>query len=137
MPPTRRMVERARALRRKMTPPEVRLWQWLRTRPGGFKFRKQHPAGPYVFDFYCPAARLAVEVDGEAHSRGDRPERDLKRDAWCAEHGIRVMRIAAIDVMRDLDAVSRIIVNACGEEGADFPSTAFGGPPPHAAHGEE
>jgi very-short-patch-repair endonuclease len=120
-----------------MTAPEVRLWQWLRTRPSRFKFRKQHPAGPYVFDFYCAEARLVIEVDGEVHSRGDRPERDVARDAWCAEQGMRVIRFAAIDVMRDLDAVSRAIMNACGEEGADFPSTAFGGPPPHAAHGEE
>jgi very-short-patch-repair endonuclease len=137
MPPTRRMVERARDLRRKMTAPEVRLWQWLRTRPGGFRFRKQHPAEPYVFDFYCPAAKVVIEVDGEAHSRGDQPERDAARDEWCAKQGMRVIRIAAIDVMRDLDAVSRAIMIACEEEGADFPSTAFGGPPPHAAHGEE
>jgi len=137
MPPTRRMVERARDLRRKMTAPEVRLWQWLRTRPGGFRFRKQHPAGPYVFDFYCPSAKLVIEVDGEAHSRGDRPERDAARDEWCAQQGMRVLRIAAIDVMRDLDAVSRAIMSACGREGADFPSTGFAGPPPHAAHGED
>jgi very-short-patch-repair endonuclease len=137
MPPTRRMVERARSLRRAKTAPEVHLWQWLRTRPGGYKFRHQHPAGPYVFDFYCATVRLVIEVDGEAHSRGDRPERDDARDAWCAEQGMRVMRIAALDVMRDLDAVSRGIMSACGDEGADFPSTAFGGPPPHAAHGEE
>jgi very-short-patch-repair endonuclease len=62
-----------------MTVPEVRLWQWLRTRPRGFKFRHQHPAGPYVLDFYCAAVKLVVEVDGEAHSRGDRPERDFAR----------------------------------------------------------
>jgi very-short-patch-repair endonuclease len=120
-----------------MTPPEVRLWQWLRTRPAEYKFRHQHPAGPYVLDFYCAAVKLVIEVDGEAHSRVDQPQRDLVRDAWCVERGMRVLRIAAIDVMRDLDAVSRAIMNACGEKGADFLSTAFGGPPPHAAHGEE
>ncbi|MEG3145055.1 endonuclease domain-containing protein [Sphingomonas sp. RT2P30] len=131
------MVERARALRRTMTPPEVRLWQWLRTRPGGFKFRHQHPTGPYVFDFYCAAVKLVIEVDGEVHARGDRPERDIVRDAWCAGQGMRVMRIAALDVMQDLDAVSRAIMSACGVERADFPSTSFAGPPPHAKHGEE
>jgi very-short-patch-repair endonuclease len=120
-----------------MTVPEVRLWQWLRTQPGGFKFRKQHPAGAYVFDFYCAARKLVIEVDGEAHARGDQPDLDAVRDSWCADQGMRVIRFAAIDVMRDLDALSRAIMSACGEEDADFPSTAFGGPPPHAAHGED
>jgi very-short-patch-repair endonuclease len=60
----------ARNLRRKMTLPEVILWQWLRQRPDGLKFRRQHPTGPYVLDFFCSDARLAIEVDGEAHSRG-------------------------------------------------------------------
>ena len=73
---------RARKLRREMTLPEVILWQWLRQRPGGLKFRRQHPTGPYVLDFFCSDARLGVEVDGEAHSLGDRPRRDHARDEW-------------------------------------------------------
>jgi len=63
-----------------MSRPEARLWQVLRERPGGIKFRRQHPVGPYIVDFYCPAARLAVEVDGEAHGMGDNPARDEDRD---------------------------------------------------------
>ena len=54
----------ARKLRRKMTLPEVILWHWLRQRPQGLKFRRQHPTGPYVLDFFCSDARLAIEVDG-------------------------------------------------------------------------
>lgn len=72
----------AKRLRRTMSLPEVLLWQQLRRRPGELRFRRQHPAGPYVLDFYCDAQKLAIEVDGEAHSRGNRPERDSARDGW-------------------------------------------------------
>ena len=60
----RKTVLNARTLRRAMTRPEVLLWQVLRERPNGLRFRRQHPVGPFVLDFYCPAARLAIEVDG-------------------------------------------------------------------------
>ena len=54
-------VAKARLLRRHLTEPEARLWQTLRTRPDQLKFRKQHPIGPYVVDFYCAAAKLVIE----------------------------------------------------------------------------
>jgi very-short-patch-repair endonuclease len=110
-----------------MSLPEVLLWQVLRKRPNGLKFRHQHPVGPYILDFYCDATELCVEVDGEAHERGNRPGRDAQRDIWLAEHGIKVMRVSARDVLGDLDGVVRGIVDATGS--AD-PSTAFGGSPP-------
>ena len=106
-------VLRARALRRDMTLPEGVLWQALRQRPDGFKFRRQHPSGRCIVDFYCPAARLAIEVDGEAHSIGDRPERDVRRDYWLREQGFRVIRFRATDVMRDLQSVLTAILLAC------------------------
>src|SRR3954469_10158826 len=66
--------KRARALRRAMTLPEVLLWQALRGgQVGGLRFRRQHPIGHYVLDFYCPALRLAVEVDGAAHDIPEGP----------------------------------------------------------------
>ncbi|MGK6355969.1 endonuclease domain-containing protein [Sphingomonas sp. DT-207] len=74
---------RAAKLRREMSLPEVLLWQQLRKRPGGLRFRRQHPAGAYSLDFFCPRYKLAIEVDGEAHERGDQPERDAARDAGC------------------------------------------------------
>ena len=77
-------VRRAKVLRRDLSAAELKLWCELRERPGGLKFRKQHPAGPYVIDFYCAASRLAIEVDGAFHDRGDAPERDVARDAWLA-----------------------------------------------------
>ena len=77
----------ARKLRRKLTLPEGLLWRELRKRPAGLKFRRQHPAGPYVLDFVCMSARLAIEVDGEAHSRGLNPARDETRDQWLLSQG--------------------------------------------------
>ena len=71
-------VSRARILRRALTPPEARLWVHLRRRAlDGLKFRRQHPAGVYVLDFYCAEAMLAVEVDGESHE--GRGEYDARR----------------------------------------------------------
>ena len=73
-------VRNARRLRSEMSLPEVLLWRELRKRPGGFKFRRQYPEGRYVLDFACLEARLGIEVDGEAHDRGDRPRRDEVRN---------------------------------------------------------
>src|SRR5437868_6583872 len=106
-------VLRARALRRNMTLPEGMLWQVLRQRPEGLKFRYQHPVGRCIVDFYCAAARLAIEIDGESHSMGDHPERDAKRDQWLRGQGLRVIRFSATDVMRDLGSVITVITVAC------------------------
>lgn len=102
---------KARKLRREMTLPEVLLWQELRKQPG-VRFRRQHPAGPYVLDFYCVKARLCVEVDGEVHARADQPERDFRRDGGLMGQGIQVLRVPAREVLRDLDAVLRLILEA-------------------------
>ena len=102
--------EQAKALRRQMSLPEVLLWQALKARPGGFKFRKSHPAGPYVADFYCHEARLVIEVDGEAHERGDRPARDAVRDRWFAVRELSTLRIPAKDVLTNIDGAVHGIV---------------------------
>jgi very-short-patch-repair endonuclease len=96
-----------------MTLPEGMLWQVLRQRPDGLKFRRQHPIGRCVVDFYCPAARLAVEVDGESHSMGDNPARDIRRDHWLRSQEVRVLRFNATDVIRDLQSVVTAILFAC------------------------
>lgn len=98
-------VAKARKLRRLMSPPEARLWQILRARPAQLKFRRQHPVGPYVADFYCPRKRLIIEVDGMAHEMGDNPQRDERRDEWLRERGYRIVRIPAVEVKRDVEAV--------------------------------
>ncbi|TFI58747.1 endonuclease domain-containing protein [Sphingomonas parva] len=103
--PTNAAVLRARALRRSMSPPEHLLWRALRTRPAGRKFRRQHPLGPFVADFYCAAAKLVIEVDDAAHGLGNRPRQDARRDGWMAAQGLRVIRFDAADVMNNLEAV--------------------------------
>ena len=123
---------RARSLRKHMTPPERRLWNILRNRPADFRFRRQHPFGPYVLDFFCHEAALAIEVDGAAHGMGDRPQRDDIRDKCVAFQGVRTLRVSAIDVRDNLDGVVRLIVEECRSRSPrqGCPSTAFGGPPP-------
>ncbi|HEY8004270.1 MAG TPA: DUF559 domain-containing protein [Phenylobacterium sp.] len=102
--------DRAKALRRTMSLPEVLLWSAIKGGAvDGLQFRKQHPIGPYVLDFYCHAAQLAVEVDGASHSAGDRPDRDVRRDAWLAARGIATLRLSASLILRDLDAAVRTI----------------------------
>ncbi len=104
-------VLRARELRRTMSPPEA-LWQLLRTRPGGLKFRRQHPLDRCTGDFYCAAAKLVVELDGISHEMGDNPARDLRRDARLRSQGLHVIRFNADDVMRDVESVVTAIVLA-------------------------
>jgi very-short-patch-repair endonuclease len=99
-------MKRAKSLRRDLTPPEAMLWSRLRRRGEGLVFRRQHPLGPFILDFYCPAAKLVIEIDGIGHSHGDQPERDERRDGWLTGQGLQVLRIAAADVFRDADEVA-------------------------------
>ncbi len=105
------VAHRAKRLRKEMTLPENMLWKYLRGNPSGIKFRRQHPSGPYVADFYCHKARLIIEVDGIVHDMSNNPARDTKRDAWFAERNIEVMRIKALDVMRDAMNISQSIID--------------------------
>ena len=110
---TKATAGKARALRRIMTPPEAMLWTLLRARPANLKFRRQHPAGPYVIDFYCPAAKLGIEIDGAAHEMGDNPARDERRDLWLRERGYRILRIPAAELLGSVEDVLRHILDAC------------------------
>ena len=100
----------AKQLHKQMTPPEIALWLALRANDAGLRFRRQHAAGVYVLDFYCAPAKLAVEVDGEAHSRGNAPARDCVRDAWLGSQGVRVLRYPAVEVLSNLEGVYRQIL---------------------------
>jgi very-short-patch-repair endonuclease len=135
--PQFRATSAARKLRRKMTLPEVIIWHSLRQRPNGLKFRRQHPTGPYVLDFFCSDARLAIEIDGAAHSRGDRPTRDAARDEWLQSAGIKTLRIAAADVLGDADAVLRWITEKASERLPLHHPAAPAGPPPRGKLGED
>ena len=96
---TKRTVSKARQLRREMSLPEVLLWRELKGTAGGMKFRKQHPVGPFVVEFYCATVKLAIEVDGIAHEMDDRPERDAMRDAFARDQGIETIRVPASQVL--------------------------------------
>jgi len=130
-------IDKARKLRRTMTPPEGLLWRELRQRPSGLKFRRQHPSGAYVLDFYCSDARLAIEVDGMAHDMGGNPAMDAARDQWFGRAGIATLRIPAKAVLDDLDAVlTLIVVEAQARLPLHHPA-APGGPPPRDKLREE
>ena len=121
----------ARRLRRGMSPPESRLWTALR-RGGldGWRFRRQHPFGRCVLDFYCPALRLAVEVDGSDHTSDDRSERDAARDRWLSIQGVRTLRIPAHEVTSSVDSAMSAIRTYISESRRCPPPPPFGGPPP-------
>jgi len=115
----------AKGLRREMSLPEVLLWRAIKGRKlNGLHFRKQHPVGPYVLDFYCDAEKLAVEVDGGGHGFGDRPERDARRDAWLLERGVSTLRLPASLILADVDDATRTIFGRI-EGGSAWPR---GGP---------
>lgn len=119
---------RARELRRKMTLPEVVLWEVLRQgKLAGLRFRRQHPIGSYILDFYCPSARLAIEVDGLGHDNSVQIRHDARRQGWLAERGITVMRFAAADVLRD-ESLEGVLLAI--ERAAPAPSGSLRVPPP-------
>lgn len=101
----------ARRLRRQLSLPEMLLWQRLRLTRGALRFRRQHAIGPYVADFYCPAAKLVIEVDGAAHDQ--RQAADRKRDEYMAALGIKVIRVPAADVLANPDQVADAIYCSC------------------------
>ena len=108
---SKRSKRNAKGLRKEMTSPEIGLWLALRRNPVGLRFRKQHAVGEYVLDFYFAPGMLAIEVDGEAHERGDRPARDAARDAWLVEQGLAVLRFPASEVLSNLDGVVQRILD--------------------------
>ena len=130
-------IGRARKLRSEMPLPEVLLWRELRKRPGGLKFRRQHPSGAYILDFYCADARLAIEVDGMVHGMGDNPDRDDARDRWFASAGIATLRIPASAILDDLAAALALIVSEARARLPLHHPAAPGGPPPRDKLGEE
>ena len=112
-----------------MSLPEILLWQRLKGSPQGVSFRKQHPIGVYSADFYCAAAKLVIEVDGEAHDRGNRPTRDENRSAFLAERGYHLLRIDASTILNNADeAANSIVVYA--QSPLHHPRKSGDGPPP-------
>ena len=105
----------SRVMRQSMTGTELRIWIRIRGRQlGGWKFRRQHPIGPYFVDFYCPAARLVVEVDGPRHDEWAAAY-DARRQAWLECEGYRVLRIPVSVVDEDVESAVEWIAAALEE----------------------
>ena len=99
---------RARELRAHMTAAEERLWQAIRGKQiDGLRFRAQHPVGRFILDFYCPARKLIIEIDGESHD--EQLDRDSERSAILESYGYLVVRFSNAEVHSGLaDVVDRI-----------------------------
>jgi len=108
-----RNIARARQLRQQMSLPETLLWNLLRRVPAGVVFRRQHPIGSYVADFFCAKAGVCIEIDGQAHDMGDRPERDMERDHALRALGLDVLRIPAADVLKSPADIAEALVRYC------------------------
>jgi very-short-patch-repair endonuclease len=138
----RETIKKARELRSEMSLPEGLLWRELRKRPRGFKFRRQHPTGVFVLDFYCAAVRLDIEVDGAAHDIGLVAKRDTNRSLYLRSPHVATTRIPAKAILEDLQSVVTRIVEICQHRAEQALSVRpvplhhpADGPPPRA--GEE
>lgn len=132
MSATNNAYKKARQFRRSLSLPERLLW--VRLRGAQLRFRRQHPIGPYVLDFYCPAARIAIEVDSMAHDIGDRPQRDEIRTIWLNTQGVEVLRLPAKQVLDDADGAAEAVIALCAERARPLHHPAPpDGPPPRAS----
>ena len=101
----------ARDLRSRMTDAEALLWMLLRNRRiAGAKFRRQHPEGRYILDFYCDEKKLGIELDGGQH--GEAVEYDQQRDDWLQIQGIRMLRFWNNQMLTETEAVMEAIYQA-------------------------
>jgi very-short-patch-repair endonuclease len=108
-------LKRARKLRSEMSLPETILWREIRKRPSGLKFRRQHPAGVYILDFYCSAARLAIEVDGHSHDGARAAQADAARGHFLRSQGVATLRVPVSSVLGNLEGAVLRIVAVCEE----------------------
>jgi very-short-patch-repair endonuclease len=110
VPYERRLKSNARALRGNLTEAEQKLWYRLRRKQiNGWQFYRQKPLGPYIVDFYCPAACLVVEVDGSQHFEAEDAQLDQVRDQYLDRLGLRVLRFDNRQVLLETDAVVEVI----------------------------
>lgn len=103
--------ENAAKLRLKMTETESLLWERLKGKSLGFKFRRQHPINRYVLDFYCHEKRLSVELDGGYHLTKEQTLKDKERTEYLNSVGITEFRFTNSDVLQDIETVIKKINN--------------------------
>jgi very-short-patch-repair endonuclease len=102
----------ARKMRQEPTKAEKCLWSFLRRKQlGGYKFRRQHPIGPYIVDFCCVEKKLIVEADGDVHAFQE--SKDLERTKWLEGEGYRFLRFANQNILQQTEAILEAILQAC------------------------
>ena len=109
--------ERAKELRNNTTPSEMALWGYLKSKPFGYRFRRQHPIGIYIADFFCYPLKLIIEVDGAIHKNEDVKQKDTARQKILESEGIRVIRFTDTEVMKQqetvIEKIKTILINDC------------------------
>jgi very-short-patch-repair endonuclease len=104
--------ERAKQLRREMTPEEKKLWYYLRNNElNGLHFRRQQVIDGFIADFYCHAAGVVIEIDGGIHER--QREYDAERDRIISSRGLQVIRIRNEEIQKDIYQVIQRIIQVC------------------------
>lgn len=111
LPYNKKLKARSRKLRSSMTDAEIALWGKLRRKQLlGLQFYRQKPLGNFIVDFYCPAARLVIEIDGGQHYEEEGRIRDGLRDGYLENLGIRVLRFSNLDVLKNIEGVIAVII---------------------------
>ena len=96
-------------LRSTMTETEVILWEYLKTKPMGFKIRRQHPIAGYILDFYCHKLRLSIEIDGGYHLQKEQIEKDNERSTYLSNIGILEIRFTNEEILNEYETVIKTI----------------------------
>jgi very-short-patch-repair endonuclease len=105
-----KMFRNAAQLREEMTDAEALLWEYLKTKPQGFKFRRQHPIAGYILDFYCHQSRLSIEVDGAYHLHPEQKIKDQERTSYVNEMGITELRFTNTEIETEFEnSITRIM----------------------------
>lgn len=97
--------DRAKELRKNLSPEEKLLWKHLSEKKLGARFRQQHPIHTYTVDFFCPALKLAIEIDGRIHEKFENQNYDKERDSILSDFGIVVLRFTNKEVHSDIESV--------------------------------
>lgn len=97
--------EKAKALRQNLTQAELLVWGYLKNNPGGYKFRRQHPLGIYIVDFYCHKLKLVIEVDGNIHNKPEVANLDKERQKLLEDLGLKVIRFSNKEVESGMEKV--------------------------------
>jgi len=110
LPYNRKLKQPAGQLRKNMTDAERQLWAKIRMKQlKGHQFYRQKPIGGYIVDFFCPGAKLVIEVDGSQHFTDEKAEYDRIRDDYLSSLGLRVLRFSNSDVMTHIEGVVKRI----------------------------